>query len=161
MWKAMLGYSLVVCVGCLAACTFQPADRTAGAGQYSEVEQGALKCYPRILYKGDTLTIVLSADHPRGLAIRDPSDNWYYLQGESSQFQLMAPGDFARATRIEIPTDEIEAVRWDDGRAQSDLIFRETGEYLVYMANNLETEPENTFYLENTVYYYDEPRRGP
>lgn len=47
----------------------------------------------------------------------------------------------------------INGVKWDDGKRVVEPVFNAPGEYLFYMADNLETEPENTFHLMHTVTY--------
>jgi hypothetical protein len=38
-----------------------------------------------------------------------------------------------------------------NGKKIKEKVFQKQGEYLVYMANNLEIEPENTFHLMTII----------
>lgn len=131
-------------------------DNQAIAKKYPEDNQGPLKFAPRILYLGDMLRIVAPAKHPHGLAVKDPFGNFYVLQdADSSQPQLMAPSDFVKRTRFELETLRLKGTIRVDGKATQRPVFTETGEYLIYMADDMETEPENTFSLMGTVYFFD------
>ena len=100
-----------------------------------------LACSPATLQSNQTLVLTLGPGHGRELAIRRVSDNsWYFLvvgsppEGEP---QLMAPEDFALATRVEVPLSS-------KGRASVDsplaLIFSRPGSYEAYTSDNLESE---------------------
>ena len=151
--------SVVVIAGLLLiGCSQDPSAQPEIESKYPQEEQGALKSSPRVLYRGDILTLTMPAQHPQGLAIKNPADDWYYIQDPTAPSQLMGKEDFSRLTHLVIPTAELEAVRWIGGRAEKAKVFTQTGEYLIYMADNLETEPENTFHFMATVYYYGRPR---
>ncbi len=158
MYGSTLLPFIVVAGLSLIGCSHDPSSQPEIGSNYPQEEQGALKSSPRVLYHGDTLTLAMPAHHPQGLAIKTPADDWYYLQDPTAASRLMAKEDFARLTRLEIPTAELQAIRWVGGRAEKAKVFTQTGEYLIYMADNLETEPENTFHFMTTVYYYDRPR---
>ncbi len=150
--------SMIAAALSLTGCNHAPSTQPEIESNYPQEEQGALKSSPRVLYRGDTLTLTMPAQHPQGLAIKDPADDWYYIQDPSAATQLMGKEDFARLTQLELPTAELHALRWVEGRAETTKVFTQTGEYLIYMADNLETEPENTFHFMTTVYYHDRPR---
>ena len=100
-----------------------------------------LACTPGTLRASQSLVLSLGAGHGRELAIRRVSDNsWYFLvvgsppEGEP---QLMTPGEFASASRTEVPASF-------QGRASVDgpleRIFSRTGTYEAYVSDNLESE---------------------
>lgn len=166
MKKSITGQVLAVVLSMTAVAAAGIQAHAAGAEnhgsheaiaeKYPEDEQGPLKFTPRVLFLGDMLRVAVPEEHPRGLAIKDPAGNFYVLQdADSPRPQLMAPGDFAKTRLFELDTLRIEGTVWADGKAMQERPFTKEGEYLIYMADDMETEPENTFSLMGTVYFLD------
>ena len=67
----------------------------------------------------------------------------------------MEPTDFMKATEIKLNVDKLKGIYWnpDTGKPKKVLVFTMKGKYLIWFADNLETEPENTFFLEETVFF--------
>jgi len=91
--------------------------------------------------------ILLPKQHPSKMSIRDPGGIWHWVQDAEERITLMPDAEFRKATRIVVDTGKLHGLSWIDGRKSSGLVFRRPGEYLIYIANNLETEPENTFHF--------------
>ncbi len=128
----------------------------------SEVERairddGILKFNSKYLHKGDKLTIHMPRPHPKEFAIKAPDGTWFYLQTENEPAgeKLMSSEKFAALQQLEFDTSQLEAQYWHDGMAKRNKVFTLSGEYLIYMADNLETEPENTTYFASFVHYSD------
>jgi len=85
--------------------------------------------------------------HPAKMSIRDPDGTWHWIQDAEEKITFMPDTEFREATNIVIDSATLQGVSWVDGRKSSGLVFRRPGEYLIYIANNLETEPENTFHF--------------
>ena len=101
----------------------------------------------------DILKISLPAIHPSSLSIRTPNNHWYIVQDSPSSILYLPQEKFDSAKIIEIDIDSLEGVVWKEGRKMREKIFQENGEYLIYLANNLETEPENTFSMQAIINY--------
>lgn len=120
-------------------------------------DDGILKFNSKNLYKSDTLSIILPIPHPKELAIKAPNGTWFYLhvENEGATEMLMPKEKFAALKELELDTDKLKARYWDDGKARRGTVFVETGTYLIYMANNLETEPDNTLHFSSLIQYTD------
>ena len=147
----------------LGSATLLPFAMQAGEDGIEKVtmaaSKGPLRCDPSVVYKGESFRLRIPPRHPSGLAIKDPKDNWFYLQDPEGEEKIMADSEFSKLSEFLIDTRSIKGKYWVDGVAKTRLIFQSTGEYLIYMADELETEPENTFSLSTTVYYHASDRR--
>ncbi|VAW81812.1 hypothetical protein MNBD_GAMMA12-2003 [hydrothermal vent metagenome] len=146
----------------LVACDTSNIPETAvsvdlGSKQTNKVlhDDGILKFNSKNLYKGDTLSITLPVPHPKELAIKAPNGTWFYLhvENEGATEMLMPKEKFAALKELDLDTGKLEARYWDDGKAMRGKVFAETGTYLIYMANNLETEPDNTLHFSSLIQY--------
>ncbi len=120
-------------------------------------DDGILKFNSKNLYKSDTLSIILPIPHPCELAIKAPNGTWFYLhvENEGDTEMLMPKVKFTVLKELNLDTGKLEARYWDDGKAMRGKVFVETGAYLIYMANNLETEPDNTLHFSSLIQYTD------
>jgi len=155
---------LLISMIILAACEYagEPAaeDRPDGApAQMDRVlsDDGILQFNSKKLHKGDRLSITLPQPHPKEFAIKAPDGRWYYLQvkNEGSGEMLMLSGKFATLKKLDLDTRTLEARYWDNGQAMRGKVFNKSGDYLIYMADNLETEPENTLSFVSIIHYSD------
>ena len=120
-------------------------------------DDGILKFNSKNLYKGDELSISLPLPHPKELAIKSPIGTWFYLhvENEGDSEMLMPKEKFAALQQLNLDTSKLEARYWDNGKAMRGKVFGETGAYLIYMADNLETEPDNTLHFSSIIQYND------
>ncbi len=102
-------------------------------------------------------TITLPREHPSKMSIRDPKGIWHWVQDVEEEIFFLPSSEFERATKIIISPLQVRGVSWVDGKKVDGLVFNYSGEYLVYFADNLETEPENTFYFMGKVLVKGEP----
>ena len=65
----------------------------------------------------------------------------------------MTAQQYSQATSLKLRVGDVSGVTWIDGKKTEKKIFRVPGDYMIYMADNLETESENTFYLTTTIKY--------
>jgi len=121
------------------------------------LDDGILQFDSKNLHKGDTLSITMPLPHPKELAVRAPDGRWFYLQveDEGAGEMLMPSEQFSTLQKLELNTGQLVARYWDDGKAMRAKIFTQTGDYLIYMADNLETEPENTLSFASIIRYTD------
>ena len=116
----------------------------------------SLRCSPRKLWLGDTLTLQMSVPHGRDLAILRPDDKFFWLRSwEPNNREATAQWyAFEKLGRLKLVTSEAKGqVRTDD-----ELIFTKTGWYSIRISYNLETD-DGTPFNECKVYY--EHRRRP
>ena len=52
---------------------------------------------------------------------------------------------------MEFQIEKLYGVTWRESKRVTELIFKKPGTYLVYFADNLETESDSTFSLQKAV----------
>lgn len=91
---------------------------------------------------GSSFTLTLPKQLPE-LAITDPDNNWFYLQGSSLKKTTYSQDSFTQLKKVAIDTENIHATHWIDGKENYSKIFTKVGTYTIYLSDNLETEPDN------------------
>jgi hypothetical protein len=116
----------------------------------------SLRCTPRKLWLGDTLTLHMSVPHGRDLAILSPNDKFFWLRSwEPDDREATAQWyAFEKIGRLRLVTSEAKG----DASNHDELIFTRTGWYSIRISYNLETD-DGTPYNECKVYYVH--RRRP
>lgn len=114
----------------ISACSFN-----------SSTESSALKV---IELSEERFQLVLPKEHPKGFSIKDPNGKWFVLQDKEAEIFLSGL-DFEKATNVLVNTRSLKGVVWEGGTRIEKNVFSIEGEYLLYLADNLETEMENTF----------------
>ena len=122
-------------------------------GQNESLDSGANKfsIYPSEISLDQKITVKLPKQHPLKMSIRDPKGVWHWVQDAEEDILFLPYSDFKEATRITILPSQVRGVSWINGKRLDGLVFNHLGEYLVYIADNLETEPENTFHFMGKV----------
>jgi hypothetical protein len=119
----------------------------------------SLRCSPRRLWLGDTLTLNMSVPHGRDLAILGPDDKFFWLRSwepndEATTARWYA---FEKVRQLKIVTAEAK------GRVSTDdePIFTRTAWYRIRVSYNLETD-DGTPVNQCKVYYTHRrrPARG-
>ncbi|RXK01195.1 hypothetical protein CRU98_01735 [Arcobacter sp. CECT 8986] len=110
-----------------------------------EVDKSALK--------NNILKINLPKVLPNNFAIKTPSDEWFILQDVSQGIQLFPQEKFKSLKVLELNMKDLKGITWRDSQEVKDTIFKESGNYIIYFADELETEMDNTFNLQQTIYY--------
>jgi len=105
------------------------------------------------LIKTDILKIHLPENRPKNLSIMNPSGKWFIIQSSDDSIEYMPQNKFAKEYTIEFRISKLEGVTWREGKKYLEPVFTEYGEYLIYFADNLETEPENTFNFSKRIHY--------
>lgn len=96
--------------------------------------------------KGDLRRVVkidLPKKHPGKLAIVSPDGNWHYMHDELEAHQLGK--GFGTARGLELDIAKVKSQKAP--KAKMEPVFRHSGTYTFYFAENLETEMANTFFL--------------
>ena len=97
------------------------------------------------------LRIYLPEEVPKNLAIQAPNGEWFVLQESENSIEIMPQMDFESAKLMEFRIEKLKGVTWRESKRFTELIFKSPGTYLIYFADNLETEPTNTFSLQKSV----------
>jgi hypothetical protein len=108
-----------------------------------DVEEGALN-------KG-ILRVYLPEKTPKNLAIQAPNGEWFVLQDSEESIEIMPQARFESVKIMEFQIEKLKGVTWRESKRVTELVFKASGDYLVYFADNLETESENTFSLQETI----------
>jgi hypothetical protein len=94
------------------------------------------------LRAGAPIALRLSERHPERMAIIDPAGRYFYIQDPGTS-KLMEATAFAKAREIRIDA-ALSGMYFVDGKARTGGVFTKSGVYTIYLADNLETEEENT-----------------
>ena len=89
-------------------------------------------------------SIMLPAGHPQKMAIFTPNSRFYILHSQEQGISLWDGSEPAEAKTVKINPRTLAGVTWLEGVRTSALVFRAKGVYRFYLADNLETEPENS-----------------
>lgn len=110
----------------------------------------SLRCSPRKLWRGDTLTLNMSVPHGRDLAIIGPGNKFFWLRSwEPNNRETTAQWfAFEKVGQLKLVTDEARG-SVSNG---AELIFTKTGWYSIRISYNLETD-DGTPVNECKVYY--------
>ena len=75
------------------------------------------------------------------------------LQDAEASIEIMPQARFDQIETMEFEVETLKGVTWRDSARVTERVFTTPGDYLVYFADNLETEPENTFSFQASVRY--------
>ncbi|HEX8492552.1 MAG TPA: hypothetical protein VF658_06895 [Pyrinomonadaceae bacterium] len=127
----------------------QPSDRDLS-------RKVSLRCSPRKLWLGDTLTLNMSVPHGRDLAILSPDDKFFWLKSwEPDNRQATAQWyAFEKIRQLKLATGEAKGIV----NNAAEPIFTKTGWYSIRISYNLETD-DGTPFNECKVYYTHRRRR--
>lgn len=95
-----------------------------------------------------SVTIMMKVPHPDHALIYRPDGETVWLQLPSGAAHQQVD-DFSNLTVWIIDSHSLGTV-WMDGKAVAQNIINGSGKYTLYIAENLETEPENTFSIQCT-----------
>ena len=114
-------------------------------------ETSALQASPNIISRGEHFLLTFPKLHPKNISVRSPSNKWYSIQDDDEGIFIISLEKYNSATELKINSKTLDGITWVNGKRVKEKVFKESGEYLIYMANNLETEPENTFHFSVSI----------
>lgn len=97
-------------------------------------------------------TIRVPELHPSSISIRDPMGIWHVVHNSEEKIFILPEHEYVKARKIDITPSKLMGISWINGKKLEGLVFGLSGEYLIYMADNLETEPDNTFHFMGKVF---------
>jgi len=116
-----------------------------------ETKTVALQVHPKSISAGENFRLTFPQLHPRKLSIRTPSGGWYSIHDSDEGVFILPLKKYIKSTELKLNPLILQGITWVNGKKIKEKVFQKQGEYLVYMANNLETEPENTFHLMTII----------
>ena len=111
----------------------------------------AFSVNPEIVSKTDSIQITFPESHPSKLSVITPDGQLYIIHSEEDLIEFLPYEEFKDAKSIEIPIATVKGTTWIDGKKSDLLVFDKKGKYSIYMADNLETEPDNTFNFKKDI----------
>lgn len=122
----------------------------------SQGKDHIFKCVPSKFTLNDRITITIPKPHPKSWAIKNPQGDWIYLQDSREKSMTLSnmysPKKFELLTVISVQVRKLKGTIWKNGKPLVVEVFEKPGTYLLYFADNLETEPDNTFFLQQKIY---------
>ena len=130
----------------LYSCNSKPETKQ------SDQETFAVK--PEQVSKQDTLTLTLPKKHPTKISVKSPNGTFYIIHSEEDNIALIPYEKVDSAKSIKIPLLSTIGLTWIEGKKTQEKVFKVPGRYLIYMADDLETEPENTFHFMQSIEFH-------
>ena len=141
-----LKYIFISCIIVMTSCSTQPNS----TGEKSDLNSFSIE--EQALDQG-ILRIKLPEKTPKSLSIKTPNGEWFVLQDHEASIETIPQAHFDSVNKLEFDTKKLKGTTWRESIKVTELIFKSSGTYLIYFANNLETETENTFSLQKTINY--------
>jgi len=99
------------------------------------------------------LKVNLPKIRPENMSIMSPNGTLYIIQSKADSIETISNKNFMKNKSIEFEIPNLMGITWKKGKKIKEKVFIDSGEYIIYFANNLETEPENTFNFSEKVIY--------
>lgn len=99
------------------------------------------------------LQIYLPKERPKKLAVQTPNAEWFTLHDPEEGIEIMPQTRFNSISVIELQLENIIGDVWRNGEKSREKVFNSPGSYLIYFADNLETERDNTFSFQYSIIY--------
>lgn len=109
----------------------------------SFVEAKSIECEST---DGKSVVVRMVAPHPKEVIVNRPDGETVWVQMADGLLHKQIP-DFENLEQWIIDSETVGTV-YIDGRPEIQPIIKDRGRYNLYIAENVETEPENTFFIE-------------
>ncbi|GEM_PF-4737186 len=93
-----------------------------------------------------TVIVTMEIPHPNHAIVHRPGGETVWLQ-TSPEFIHKQVSNFSRL-KTWVISSESKGTVWVNGKATVQPIIKGKGKYHLYIAENTETEPENTYFIE-------------
>lgn len=94
----------------------------------------------------NTVIVTMEVPHPNHAIVQRPDGETVWLQTSSDYIHTQVPNFSELKTWVISPKSE--GTVWVNGKAMVQPIIKGQGKYLLYIAENTETERENTYFIE-------------
>jgi len=132
----------------LASCMTLPENNTVR-------EKNIFSISPEEITINEPFNIYLPKLRPSKISIKTPLNEWYIVHDIDENIFMLPINEFEKTNMIVITPSKLKGVIWKNGQKWVRRVFNTPGKYFIYLADNLETEPENTFSFEGMVTLHD------
>jgi len=105
------------------------------------------------IFEGQNFTISLPENHPQNISVFTPDGEFYIVHSEADDVSLWAFSEPRQARILDVNPSSLTGMKWVNGVKMTTPVFTSKGVYKIYLADNLETEAENTYSLSVDVTY--------
>jgi len=119
----------------------------------AEPSRNALSVSKTHINEGQAFRLFLPENHPKEFGIETPEGDWFFIHGESYGLEFWPYETKIKAKDILLDPTSLTGMKWVNGVKITTPVFTSKGVYKIYLADNLETEAENTYSLSVDVTY--------
>lgn len=146
------------------------AHAHTSATHKARAPQAQLRCTPRRLRRGDTLTLAMSARHGGYLAIVNPRGKYFFLTSDDSGARtfeknlgvnpFISASEFSGMQQLQLSTTDTKAIDYEgsQGKRRAETVFRQTGWYKVLVSDTSLERDEPSPEGQCRVYYVNKNR---
>jgi hypothetical protein len=169
--KRALCLLILLGVALTPRATLSPiAHALASAPHNAHTTQTQLRCTPRNLRRGDTLTLALPARHGGYLAIVNPRGKYFFLTSDDSGARTfeknlgvnpsISASAFGQMQQLQLSTTDTKAVDYEGSqeKRRAETVFRQTGWYKVLISDTSLERDEPAPESQCRVYYVNRNR---
>jgi hypothetical protein len=138
-----------------------------------ETQRGTLRCSPRRLYRGDTLTLLMPDKHGGYLAVVNPRGDYLFLTSDQAETQesdrragvhpLISTTEFGGMGQLKLSTNDARALDYNRkgvrGGRRAAAVFQQTGWYKVMVSQTSFEQEDPPFDAMCKVYYVNRSER--
>jgi hypothetical protein len=122
---------------------------------HSEQDRGLTVC-PGTLASSEIAELTIPAKY-RGMIIYTPSGRAFYVV--SDDYKSIDVADLSKGGKIKLSPSDLKGKRLDgNNNSVIENVFRESGRYEIYVADNIDTEHENALSAKLAFIYSREAR---
>ncbi|HEY0100540.1 MAG TPA: hypothetical protein VGB76_16460 [Pyrinomonadaceae bacterium] len=168
--RALCLFMLLGVVFTLRAATTPHAPPRASASHNARAPQDQLRCTPRRLRRGDTLTLTMPARHGGYLAIVNPRGKYFFLTSDDSGARTfeknagvnpsLSATEFGGMQQLQLSTTDTKAIDYEGSqeKRRAETVFRQTGWYKVLISDTSLERDEPSPQGQCRVYYVNKSR---
>ncbi|HEV7904860.1 MAG TPA: hypothetical protein VGO96_13545 [Pyrinomonadaceae bacterium] len=142
------------------------------AARTARAPQAQLRCTPRRLRRGDTLTLSMQAGHGGYLAIVNPDGKYFFLtsadegarafEKNAGVSPFISATDFSRMRQLRLSTADTKAIDYEGSQEarRAETVFRQVGWYKVLISDTSLERDEPSPEGQCKVYYAGNNRQG-
>lgn len=102
---------------------------------------------PNKITKNQAIELIIPNDPPSELSIITPNNEMIYVE------EFFRKKGYPSKKNIKFNSSEVYGYKYIDGQQKLTKVFKQTGKYKFYFADNLETETENTHSISLMIIY--------
>ena len=142
------------------------------AARTARAPQAKIRCTPRRLRRGDTLTLSMQAGHGGYLAIVNPDGKYFFITSNDEGARtfeknagvspFLSVADFSRMRQLRLSTADTKAIDYEGSQEtrRAEAVFRRAGWYKVLISDTSFERDEPSPEAQCSVYYAGNNRQG-